>query len=421
MDLHARAPASRGVSGAGARAAPERPGTPAVRGEATATAHRPVPETDESSLAGGTGNPPRTEPGAHRLDTWSTADPVLSVVIVTYEEADRIGACVESVLAACRDGPAFEVLLVDSNSTDGTVEVARKYPISVLQIPSDDLTTPAAGRFVGTEAVAGEYVLFVDGDVELTTTGWLHRALEWLRAYDDVAGIDGHLDDSPAAAVQPASMLHGVALYDADALAAVGGFDPFLQSLEDVDLGVRLRDRGYRLLRFPDVVGHHPGSPGVSEVLRRWHNGYYYGLGQVVRRSATTPSILVRFLARYRHPLAFQAWLAVGVGAVVVGLTPVLAWLGLSIGLFVADAAWEGLDSATYRCLEYGLMAVGFVRGLVLGSRNASAFPLEAAVPVQTHRGVQTGPAEDPAPRAGMTPDGGEGPERATRSETGPT
>jgi len=361
----------------------------------------------------------REEPGGHgstdRDD--APADPVLSVVIVTYNEADRVEPCIESVLRACRQGPAFEVVLVDSNSTDGTVDAAREYPVTVLGIPSDDLTTPAAGRFVGTDAVDGDYVLFVDGDVELTD-GWLPRALEWVRGYDDVAGVDGHLNESDAQAVQSVSMLHGVALYDATALAAVGGFDPFLQALEDVELGARLRDRGYRLLRLPDVVAHHPKSPETTEVLRRWRNGYYLGLGQVVRKSATAPRILSRLLARYRYPLAFQGWLVAGAGAAVAGAWPLLAWLVLSVGLFAADVAWEGRDRAIYRCSEYALMTVGFVRGLVLGSRDPDTYPLGTTVRIEDP-GVQSGTVDDRARERQVVP--AEETESATHTEAEPT
>lgn len=345
---------------------------------------------------------------------------MLSVVVVTYDEAERIAGCLESVLAACREVPAAEVILVDSNSTDGTVDVAAEYPITVLQIPSDDLTTPAAGRFVGTEAARGDYLLFVDGDVELAG-GWLATALAIVRQRDDVAGVDGFLNEAGAERTEPVSMLHGVALYDAAVIADVAGFDPHLRALEDVELGYRLRAAGYRLLRLPEVVGHHPPHASAGELRRRWENGYYFGIGQVVRKSLGEPRLLAGFLARYRYQLAFQAWLLVGAASVLVGATGVAVWLVASLVLFAADAAWEGRERAVYRTCEYALLAVGFVRGLLLDRRDPAAFPLEVVRPVagtRSSHGDATAPERRPAPSDAA---GAEEADPAAHTEVEPT
>src|SRR6056297_2890706 len=73
----------------------------------------------------------------------------LSVVIITENEEDNIGDCIESVFAACRSVSAFEVILVDSASTDRTVEIAHEYPVTVLRIPDEHTVSCGAGRFVG--------------------------------------------------------------------------------------------------------------------------------------------------------------------------------------------------------------------------------------------------------------------------------
>lgn len=312
----------------------------------------------------------------------SADDPELSVVVVTYNEADRVAACLESILECCRDRPATEVILVDSNSTDETVEIACEYPVTVLQIPDDELTTPGAGRYVGTEAASGDQILFVDGDIELTE-GWLDDAMALVREHDDVAGVDGHLNGSDADEVEAVRMLHGVVLYDAAALDAAGGFDPHLLALEDSELSARLRDAGYRLLRLPEVVGRHPVSTGTGEVVRRWRNGYYFGLGQVFRKALASGRIVDAFVPRNPYPLVFNAWFLAGAVAALVGRTPFVAWLVLSAVLFTADVAWEGWSRAVQRSTAYAIVPLGLFRGAMMRRRKPAAYPLETTVTVQ--------------------------------------
>lgn len=308
------------------------------------------------------------------------SEPVsLSVVVPTYNEEARVETCLESIFDACRAADAvddFEVILVDSNSTDRTVELATDYPITVLEIPDDDLTTPAAGRFVGTHHADGDLLLFVDGDMELAR-GWLPAAIEHARQ-DGVAAVDGHLDDVPAeASLETRESVRGVALYDADALATVGGFDPYLESLEDIHLGMELNAEGYRLLRLPMVSAAHPGSDMITETFRRWENGYSRGSGQTLRRSLSSPRLAMKHVRRMRYRLVLAAWLAAGVASLATGAGVVLWLLGSLIGFAVVVSERDGpVDAAAYIAYKLTLL-VGLVLGFLDEPRPREAFPLE--------------------------------------------
>lgn len=300
----------------------------------------------------------------------------LSVVIVARNEADRIGPCIESVLAACRPLEAFEVIVVDSNSSDRTVERAREYPVSILRIPEDDLSTAAAGRYVGARQADGEAVLFVDGDMVLEAD-WLPEALERLDD-EDVAAVDGYLDDAPAdASVRAVPSVRGVALYDADALEAVGGFDPYLVSLEDVHLGFELGVAGYRLLRLPVVVAHHPSTDVVTETFRRWRSGYTRGHGHALRRAVASPPLLARHLHYMRRRLAVGGWLLAGVASLATGVG-LLAWLALSVvGFAVVARVRGGVSEAAGWVLFKTSLLAGTVLGLFDEPAAPEAFPME--------------------------------------------
>ena len=328
----------------------------------------------------------------------------LSIVIVTRNERERIRGCIESVLELretvepVESVDPTEVILVDSNSSDGTVDAATEYPITVLQIPTDDLSTPGAGRQVGFEHASGDLVLFVDGDIHVTD-GWLEEAIRIVESDPQIAGVDGHLvgtdlgtpdhRDDPETPdhrddPEPVKHLLAVALYDADAFERVGGFDPWLASIEDIELGYRFRRAGYRLVRLPVVVGSHPESTGYSEIRRRWHNGYTIGDGQGLRKSLDDPRMFVNWLSIYWFSVGSALWLTVGgLLAVLVGGKLRRAWVGLSSGAFGAATMYGGPKWALERALSDLLLLAGIVIGFGKYDPDPGGFPFERVEVVQ--------------------------------------
>jgi glycosyltransferase involved in cell wall biosynthesis len=80
----------------------------------------------------------------------------LSATVVAQDEAERIGACIESVRGFCD-----EVLVVDGGSRDDTCEVAARLGARVVPRPFDDFARQH--EFARTEA-RGEWILSVDAD-----------------------------------------------------------------------------------------------------------------------------------------------------------------------------------------------------------------------------------------------------------------
>lgn len=90
--------------------------------------------------------------------------PLVSVIVPTYQRADRIAEAVDSVLAQTLED--FEVLLVDDGSTDGTDDVvrtcfARERRLRYLAKANGG---PASARNHGLERARGTYVSFLDSD-----------------------------------------------------------------------------------------------------------------------------------------------------------------------------------------------------------------------------------------------------------------
>jgi len=309
-----------------------------------------------------------------------TANPLLSVVIVTYNEADQIETCIESVIEACGPVGEFEVIIVDGNSTDETVTIASKYPVTILQTDEDIRSTPSSGRYVGTAHANGDYVLYVDGDTAMAGD-WLGDAIDRLESDSELAGVGGHFNDLEGSdEPEETDSLWRVALYEMDALDGVGGFDPYLNALEDIDLGVRLCRAGYRLERLPVVVGHHPELSGFDEWIRRWRQGFYYGQGEVIRKYLDQPRLLASWLKRLQLWFATIGWLLLGVGAAVVDEEFGLGWLVASIlivglALVKRDRHWVAKKLGA----NLVLLPLGIARGIFRYQGSSDEYPVETA------------------------------------------
>ena len=126
----------------------------------------------------------------------TTAAPSISVVVIGRNEGQRLARCLESV----RRTPGLkntELIYVDSNSKDGSPELAASYGAQVIVLNAQR-TTAALGRNAGWRAAKGEFILFLDGDTILHPD-FANAALAPMLA--------GPLQSSPSGAIAARSTL----------------------------------------------------------------------------------------------------------------------------------------------------------------------------------------------------------------------
>lgn len=185
------------------------------------------------------------------------------IVVIGRNEGDRLKRCLESLI-----GSAGTIVYVDSGSTDGSVAAATALGAHVVELPTDQPFTAARARNAGLERLLmlqpeQEYVQFVDGDCRVDP-GWLDAAAAQLDAHPRLAAVCGRRREvSPEASIYnrlcdlewdtpigEAKACGGDAMMRVSALREVGGFDPAVIAGEEPDLCVRLRARGWRILRL---------------------------------------------------------------------------------------------------------------------------------------------------------------------------
>lgn len=241
--------------------------------------------------------------------------PELSVIIIARNEAQNIARAIESILCTVENHPRTEILLVDSASTDDTVEIAKRYPINIVRLDPSWNLSAAAGRYIGTCYSNGDLILYLDGDMELDPE-WLDHSIPFALEHPQVAVVGGYRRDvyiekgqivsevdwgqSSQGYAMDVKYIGGAMLCRRLALQEVGGFQPYLKSEEEVDLCMRLRYAGYKLVRLPYYICRHYCIPleSVASSQRRFRLNLWLGYGQVPRYYLGTPMILTYLFER---------------------------------------------------------------------------------------------------------------------------
>ncbi len=98
-----------------------------------------------------------------------------SISILTKNEERNIGDCLEAIYGQKGVG-SFEVILVDSGSTDATLEIARGYPIRIEQIPAHAFHHARTRNFAASLG-KGPVLINLSGDAVPASDAWLYNML----------------------------------------------------------------------------------------------------------------------------------------------------------------------------------------------------------------------------------------------------
>jgi hypothetical protein len=272
----------------------------------------------------------------------------ISVVMPVYNGAAVLPQSLPPLLMMRRRGEIAEIIVVDDGSTDGTSALAAS--LDVVTIPSGGRLGPGGARNVAARVAIGRILWFVDADVVVHDDA--ARFVADAFRDSDAAAVFGCYDDRPAGTnflSQYKNLVHhhyhrhepgeadtfwaGCGAVRTDIFLACGGFDadayPY-PSIEDIELGYRLRERGARIVLAPAIQGTH---------LKVWHlmNLLHTDIVRralpwsrlIVARTGLSDALNVGTGERVNAALAFL--LVASVGLAVAGIVPAwLPWLVLA-------------------------------------------------------------------------------------------
>lgn len=220
--------------------------------------------------------------------------PLVSIVIPTKDSPDMLRTCIDSIVGRSTY-PAFEIVLVDNNSTDRRTlelyqELRARPEFRIVEDPAYFNFARLINR--GAQAAGGDYLILLNNDTEVVSPDWIEQLLMYAQfpevgavgaklLYPDGflqhggvvgsgkdianhAGIGQHDDDSfyfdyvqtphETLAVTGAALMVSAALFD-----SVGGLDERYvpNAYGDVDLCLRFRARGLSNVYTPYAVLNH--------------------------------------------------------------------------------------------------------------------------------------------------------------------
>src|SRR3972149_17852 len=132
---------------------------------------------------------------------WHETDMQLSVVIVSYNTKELTLKCIDSVLANS-SGLDIEIVVIDNNSTDGSVQGLRKLRVDKIKtVENSENLGFAKAVNQGIKLSSGEHILLLNSDCKLTQ-GALKKLFDFAQKTPD-AGVVGVKLLNPGGGVQP--------------------------------------------------------------------------------------------------------------------------------------------------------------------------------------------------------------------------
>ena len=252
----------------------------------------------------------------------STPEPVLdlSVIIVSFNTRELLRNCLSSIFSSIT-GIAFEVIVVDNASLDGSPEMVRESFPEVLLIESGTNAGFARANNLAMREARGRYFLLLNSDTVMQTSP--HPVLDFLDKGQDIGLLgcrivygDGSLQKSawrfpaltqewyyfsfeiirsfiPALSNLRYRGIHYNSISDADCVSGcslfirselfrlIGGLDErFFMYYEDTEYGFRARmQTRYRTVYYPhyEIVHYHgKSSNDLKATLRSFRSAVYY-------------------------------------------------------------------------------------------------------------------------------------------------
>ncbi|MFC1511180.1 glycosyltransferase family 2 protein [Candidatus Margulisiibacteriota bacterium] len=228
---------------------------------------------------------------------------MISVIIGTYNQKDTLKIVLESLLAQSLSPQEYEIIVVDSSSTDGTEEIVKGLKVRYLRVPNQG---KAAARNQGVKAAQGDIILFTDADM-IAQPRLLEEHLATHKKHSDVSveGLTLNLKEKispynlspdhptchpyikgrikPFKKLKWSYFLSGnLSLRKKDFVKA-GGFDEKFSGYgwEDVELGYRLHKIKVPLIYNPQAINYHYHFVTPTNVKERKYNmgqsaAYFY-------------------------------------------------------------------------------------------------------------------------------------------------
>ena len=237
-----------------------------------------------------------------------------SIVIRTYNEERYLSQTLTMVFS--QSFKDFEVIIVDSESNDSTLEIAQKFPVIIKEIKKEEFTYGRALN-IGVEMSKGEFVVFLSGHSIPCDIYWLENLL---KSFEDsrISGVCGNQIYHPNAPYTEKIRLKS-AFNRPMGLQNLGNFifsnsnsairkeawrqclfDPIIERCEDIIWARNQMELGNSIYFQPCAQVYHSHNYTWRQLINKATNDYFYHLrmnnSPTFSRVEKLPSLCVNFI-----------------------------------------------------------------------------------------------------------------------------
>lgn len=236
---------------------------------------------------------------------------LISIIITTKNEDAVIGNLLKSIFNQTYNN--IEIILVDNYSKDNTLKVAKSFQkIKIYQKGPER----SAQRNYGAKLSKGDYILFLDADMELTPDV-VKNCVKALSEgnYSGVVipeqSIASNFWGKVKAFERSFYSEKGDPITDAARFFSrkifnkVGGYDETITGPEDWDLPDRMREQGYNIGRSTERIYHHEQGISLTALFRK---KFYYGLNAHKYLSKHNIGVFSPKTIYFLRPLFYKSW-----------------------------------------------------------------------------------------------------------------
>lgn len=262
----------------------------------------------------------------------------VSVIISTRNAALSLETCLLSIQGQI--DKAYELIVVDRDSTDNTKAIAKKFTDKVYNFGSER----SEQRNFGAKQSSGDYLLFIDADMELSPAV-ISAAVGKIQSDPEIKAViipeksvgEGYWSEVKSferSFYINDSNIEAPRFIKREDFLKINGYDADLIAGEDWDLHQRLKDNGIKIGRIDTLIYHHEGHLTLKKsILKK----YYYGtkIKSYLRKKTFTPSQVSPFRVNFlKKPILFLKKPALSFGLIILkGSEFTAALIGLIVSI----------------------------------------------------------------------------------------
>lgn len=204
---------------------------------------------------------------------------LISIIITTKNEEDVVGELIYSIKQQTHKN--IEIILVDNNSIDNTKKIAKKLGVTVYDFGPER----SAQRNFGAKQAKGEYLLFIDADMQLTKKV-LEECVDAFKKINDLGGVaipEKSKADNFWGKVKAFErsiyndkgdpVTDAARFFPRKIFFKAGGYDENITGPEDWDLPETIKSLGFKIYRINALIYHYERVTNPLDLAKK---KFYY-------------------------------------------------------------------------------------------------------------------------------------------------